>query len=255
MTLTLGRIPAAATASTTVRWPAIVVVSSADTPITSASCSRAASTNRSGATSTPRSWTSKPDVASIIPTRFLPISWMSPLTVPITTRPRTRRTVAWRCISGSSTATAFCIARAASIMSGRNSSPRPNCSPTCDNPGTNPSSIASRGGTPAASACSAVAAAAAASPSMMAWRIAANSSSDIGLSSWSGFRVVGRDGGWLGVRGWRAWWPRRARGSRRWPSRPRRGVAAACGPRAARPRARPRARPSCGRPSRARRSG
>src|SRR5271157_1792005 len=46
-----------------------------------------AATNFSGATSTPRSVTSKPPPSSIEDTRFLPMSCKSPFTVPITTRP------------------------------------------------------------------------------------------------------------------------------------------------------------------------
>ena len=54
-----------------------------------------------------------------MPTRFLPISWMSPATVPMTTRPATVRSVELAFSSGSSTVRARCMARAASIMSGR----------------------------------------------------------------------------------------------------------------------------------------
>ncbi len=52
----------------------IVVVSSADRPMTEASCSWAASTKRLGRTLVPRSITSNPAHRSMLPTRFLPIS-------------------------------------------------------------------------------------------------------------------------------------------------------------------------------------
>ena len=135
MTRVAGRIPRAASASITARWPVMVVVRRAETPTMSAPTSAALSAKRSGGTSTPRSWTSKPAAPSIVATRFVPISWMSPLTVPITTRPRTWRSVARAFISGSRTAKADFIARAASIMSGRNISPQLNCSPTKVRPG------------------------------------------------------------------------------------------------------------------------
>ena len=43
--------------------------------------------NFSISTSRPRSWTSKPLTSSIIFTRFLPMSWMSPCTAPMTATP------------------------------------------------------------------------------------------------------------------------------------------------------------------------
>ena len=65
----------------------IVVVSNADVANMSALFSLAASTNFYVWTSIPMSITLKPLLDSIIPTRFLPISWMSPSTVPKTTVP------------------------------------------------------------------------------------------------------------------------------------------------------------------------
>ena len=50
-------------------------------------CAFAASIKRSGATSTPRSTTSSPLPSNMIFTRFLPMSCMSPRTVPRQTRP------------------------------------------------------------------------------------------------------------------------------------------------------------------------
>ncbi len=184
MTFTSSRRPASASAWITARWPTIVVVSRAETPTTLAPTSRTFSTKRSGATSTPRSWTSKPLAVSIIPTRFLPISWMSPLAVPMTTRPTTWRRDARASISGSRTPIAVCIARAPAIMSGRNITPQRKSSPTWWIPGTYPSSMATSGSTPSARASRASSAASSGSPSMMLWRIAANRSSFMVGASW-----------------------------------------------------------------------
>ena len=65
----------------------MVVVSRAERATIVPSFSLAASTKRSGGTSTPRSTTWKPPPSSIEATRFLPMSCKSPWTVPITTRP------------------------------------------------------------------------------------------------------------------------------------------------------------------------
>ena len=56
----------------------------ADMPTRCAPCSRAASTKLSGVTLVPRSTTSMLAPFHIIPTRFLPMSWRSPLMVPRT---------------------------------------------------------------------------------------------------------------------------------------------------------------------------
>ena len=62
----------------------------------SAPTASALSTNRSSLTSAPRSKTSKPLAWSIEATRFLPMSWMSPSTVPMTTLPPIRASMfAW----------------------------------------------------------------------------------------------------------------------------------------------------------------
>ena len=65
----------------------MVTVSRAERQTMLASRSLTASANFSGATSTPRSITSKPPPSSMEATRFLPMSCRSPFTVPITTRP------------------------------------------------------------------------------------------------------------------------------------------------------------------------
>ena len=76
-----------------------------------------ASTNFSGVTSTPRSTTSKPAPSSIMHTRFLPMSWRSPFTVPATTRPAGFTSVATS--FGRRMASASFIARAEMSISGR----------------------------------------------------------------------------------------------------------------------------------------
>ena len=61
----------------------MVVVNSADNATTLTSgLAFTVSMNFSDGTSTPKSITSKPELSSIIPTRFFPISWRSPATVP-----------------------------------------------------------------------------------------------------------------------------------------------------------------------------
>jgi len=62
----------------------MVVVKNAEKPTTSGLCSSTAATNFSGGVLTPRSKTSNPAPSSMITHRFLPMSWMSPFTVPIT---------------------------------------------------------------------------------------------------------------------------------------------------------------------------
>ena len=66
----------------------MVVVKRADIPISEASCSSMASMNSSAEVSTPRSITTNPAPRSIMMHRFLPMSWRSPLTVPMMTLPR-----------------------------------------------------------------------------------------------------------------------------------------------------------------------
>ena len=94
-------------------------------------------------TSTPRSITSKPALSNIIPTRFLPMSWRSPLTVPITMVPSVGRSVS--AINGLTMAIPAFMARAAINTSGTNISPFLNFSPTTFMPLNNPSLIIATG--------------------------------------------------------------------------------------------------------------
>src|SRR5437588_1233106 len=84
ITITSSRIPAFSSALMFALNIGIVVVRKAEKPTMSGLCSCTISTNVSGATLTPRSWTVKPAPSSMMLTRFLPMSWTSPLTVPIT---------------------------------------------------------------------------------------------------------------------------------------------------------------------------
>ena len=76
----------------------------------------AVSTNCSGVTSTPRSTTSTPLPSSMIFTRFLPMSCMSPRTVPMQARPTV--SVPGPVIRGFSSASAAAMQRAAMSISG-----------------------------------------------------------------------------------------------------------------------------------------
>src|SRR4029077_15670376 len=87
MTITSSRIPAFSSALMFALNIGIVVVRKAEKPTISGLCSCTISTNFSGATFTPRSWTVKPAPSSMMLTRFLPMSWTSPLTVPMTNVP------------------------------------------------------------------------------------------------------------------------------------------------------------------------
>jgi 5-methyltetrahydrofolate--homocysteine methyltransferase len=115
ITLTFSR-SAARIAATTSRMPTIVVVSSALIPTRWASWARAASTKRSGVTFVPRSITSMFAPFHIIPTRFFPMSWRSPLIVPRTAVCSGRIPASMR--TGSRTAVASFIARAEISISG-----------------------------------------------------------------------------------------------------------------------------------------
>ena len=66
----------------------MVVESRADRPRSPGRCSCTAAAKALGATSWPRSMTSKPAPCSMIPTSFLPMSCTSPFTVPSTILPR-----------------------------------------------------------------------------------------------------------------------------------------------------------------------
>ena len=104
-----------------------VALNSADRPRTSGSSSRTASTNLSAGTLTSRSVTSKPDASSREMTMFLPMSWRSPSTVPITTLPAasTWSTLKW----GLMTSWASFKITPAIISSDRKYSPASNLSP------------------------------------------------------------------------------------------------------------------------------
>src|SRR5450830_1878363 len=110
-----------------------------------------ASTNLAGFTSAPRSTTSKPAPCSIIPTRFLPMSCRSPLTVPITTLPLDRLSPAVS--SGLISPRPACIALAAISISGMKNSRLENFSPTTSIAGISASSSRDCGPSPASSAC------------------------------------------------------------------------------------------------------
>ena len=125
----------------------IVVVRRADIPRMSGWWRSSAARNLSASVLMPRSKTSKPAPSSIIPTRFLPMSWMSPLTVPITTLP-----IGWAPVSASSgrrIAMPAFIALAARRTSGTNRIPSRKSIPTIFIPATRASSR-TRLGRPAA---------------------------------------------------------------------------------------------------------
>ncbi len=94
---------------------------------------------------------------------FLPMSWMSPLTVPITSLAFILATPAARC--GSSTCTAASMALALITISGRNSSILPNRWPTSRIAGVSPRSMVSNGRRPAPRLASAAERACSSSPS------------------------------------------------------------------------------------------
>ena len=95
-------------------------------------------TKASGATSQPTSVTSKPAAESIEQTIVLPISWMSPATVPATAMPVALRPSLEASRAGCSTLTAAFMASAPWTSSGRKNSPRPKRSPTSSMPLTKP---------------------------------------------------------------------------------------------------------------------
>ena len=95
-------------------------------------CSVIASTNFSGATCTPRSMTWNPAPSNMMFTRFLPMSWTSPLTVPTTMVPMLAPVSA---SSGRSSSSAPAIALPAISISGTKKSPRSNRAPTSSSDG------------------------------------------------------------------------------------------------------------------------
>ena len=128
----------------------IVVVSSADMPMIGASCSSSAAMNSSSEVSTPRSTTSKPAPESIMMQRFLPISWRSPLTVPMMTVPMGSTPEADRI--GSMWAMPAFIARAHASTSGTKMKFSRNLMPTMPMPAMSPSSMISSASVPCSSA-------------------------------------------------------------------------------------------------------
>lgn len=97
-------------ASITLNCSRAVVVISVDMARICGRCKRTASTNRSLGTLIPRSITRNPRALSSIATRVLPMSWMSPMTVPITIVPRYGTCRFARAISSSMIETALFIA-------------------------------------------------------------------------------------------------------------------------------------------------
>ena len=133
MTITSSRMPAFSSALMLALNIGIVVVRNAEKPTMSGWCSSIAETNFSGATWTPRSITSKPAPSSMMLTRFLPMSWTSPLTVPIRNFPTVWTPVS--ASSGRSRSIAPAIARPAMSISGTKKSPRSNRAPTSSSDG------------------------------------------------------------------------------------------------------------------------
>ena len=133
MTITSSRIPAFSSALMLALNIGIVVVRNAENPTMSGWCSSILATNVSGATCTPRSITSKPAPSSMMLTRFLPMSWTSPLTVPIRNLPMVWTPVS--ASSGRSTSIAPAIARPAMSISGTKKSPRSKRAPTSSSEG------------------------------------------------------------------------------------------------------------------------
>jgi hypothetical protein len=133
ITITLSRSPDFSSALMFALNIGMVVVRKAENPTMSGSCSCTCSTNFSGATFTPRSCTVNPAPSSMMLTRFLPMSWTSPLTVPMTKVPIGLAPVS--ASSGRRMSSAPCIARAAISISGTKKSPRSNRAPTSSSDG------------------------------------------------------------------------------------------------------------------------
>ena len=129
----------------------MVVVSRAEQQMIWQSCSMAVLTKVSGDTSVPRSMTSRPLPSIIIFTRFLPMSWRSPWTVPMHTLPEAL-TPASASRGFKSWAPMF-MARAATSTSGTKTSLFLNFSPTTFMPLKSPSSRICSTGMPWSMAC------------------------------------------------------------------------------------------------------
>ncbi len=143
-------------------------------PTMRALCSRAAPMNLSAEVSVPRSTIVKPAPSAIMPTRFLPMSWRSPLTVPITITAEAFAVSAVRSVSsGFSTAIPAFIARAASSTSGTKTRLYLKSSPTTRIPAIRPSSSTSIAGRPSASAASVICLTGSCLPSKSSWFMSA----------------------------------------------------------------------------------
>ena len=151
MTITSSRRPAFSSALMLALNIGIVVVRNAEKPTMSGWCSSIAATNFSGATCTPRSITSKPAPSSMMLTRFLPMSWTSPLTVPMRNLPTVSTPVS--ASSGRSTSIAPAIARPAISISGTKKSPRSKRAPTSSSDGISASKSSVCGSIAMPSAC------------------------------------------------------------------------------------------------------
>ena len=159
--------PVARTAAVASRMDRMVVVSSADMPTMSGRCSMVASANVSAATSTPRSITAMSAPFHMAATRSLPMSWMSPCTVPITTVPLVvAASPAVRC--GFSRAAMPFMISPPMMSSGMKASPFANLSPMMSMAALASSRMATASA-PSASRLSTSARASASRKSTMAW--------------------------------------------------------------------------------------
>ena len=168
MICTSSRRSASMNASIVLPMLGMVVVSSADMPISGASFSSTASMNSSAEVSTPKSITSKPPRSSMMH-RFLPMSCRSPLTVPITTVPCDGTPDSDRI--GSMCAMPAFMARAHASTSGTKMMFSRNLMPTIPMPAIRPSSMISTAVMPPSSACLVSSSTSSSSPSMRAAEI------------------------------------------------------------------------------------
>ena len=111
-------MPAFSASSTTLRISCMVVVRSDEQAIILQPCSAAVSTNFSGGTSAPRSYTSMPLPSNMIFTRFLPMSCISPRTVPMQAQPMERLPPSSPTMWGFRSCVAAVMQRAAMSISG-----------------------------------------------------------------------------------------------------------------------------------------
>ena len=130
-------MPISSAKRTTSRISCMVVVSREEQAMMPQFWCSAASTNFSGATSTPRSTTSMPLPSIMIFTRFLPMSCISPRTVPRQTRPTVSLLSPAMC--GLSSSVAAAMQRAAMSISGTKARLAEKSSPSRFMPRTSPS--------------------------------------------------------------------------------------------------------------------